>query len=121
MDLSKIVSITGKPGLYKVIAETQKKIIVQSLEDPKKKIPVGSNFQVALLDKITIFTVDGEDLLLLDVMKNMESSEIEIPNAADSPAELREYFRKIAPTHDESRVYISDLKKIVKWYHLLKK
>jgi hypothetical protein len=121
MDLTKIVSITGKPGLYKVIAETPKKIIVQSLEDPRKKIPVGSNFQVALLDKITIYTLDGNDLYLKDIFEKIESSELEVPSANDTPAELRTYFKEIAPNHDESRVYASDLKKIVKWYNLLKK
>ena len=121
MDLTKIVSITGKPGLYKVIAETPKKIIVQSLEDPRKKIPVGSNFQVALLDKITIYTLDGNDLYLKDIFEKIESSELEVPSANDAPAELRTYFKEIAPNHDESRVYASDLKKIVKWYNLLKK
>lgn len=121
MDLTKIVSITGKPGLYKVIAETPKKIIVQSLEDPRKKIPVGSNFQVALLDKITIYTLDGNDLFLKDIFEKIETSELEVPSANDAPAELRTYFKEIAPNHDESRVYASDLKKIVKWYNLLKK
>ncbi|MFY0671874.1 MAG: DUF5606 domain-containing protein [Bacteroidia bacterium] len=121
MDLKKIVSITGKPGLYKVIAETPKKIIVQSLEDSRKKIPVGSNFQVALLDKITIYTLDGNDLFLKDIFEKIENTELELPSANDAPANLRSYFKEIAPNHDEGRVYASDLKKIIKWYTLLKK
>lgn len=120
MDLQKIVSITGKPGLYKVVAETPKRIIVESLEDSRKKIPVGSNFQVALLDKITIFTMDNKDLYLKDVFNKMEETELEIPTPSNSPSELREYFKAIAPNHDESKVYASDLKKIIKWYYLLK-
>jgi hypothetical protein len=82
---------------------------------------VGSNFQVALLDKITIYTLDGNDLYLKDIFEKIESSELEVPSANDTPAELRTYFKEIAPNHDESRVYASDLKKIVKWYNLLKK
>ena len=121
MDLNKIVSITGKQGLYKVIAETPKKIIVQSLEDPRKKIPVGSNFQVALLDKITIYTLDGNDLFLKDILEKIKNSELELPSANCAPAELRAYFKQIAPNHDEGRVYASDLKKIIKWYQLLNK
>ena len=121
MDLQKIVSITGKPGLYRVVAETPKRIIVESLEDKTKKIPVGSNFQVALLDKITIFTTNNDDLYLKDIFKGMDDDESETPTSSNSPAELREYFKIIAPNHDESRVYASDLKKIIKWYHLLKK
>ncbi|MBI1185431.1 hypothetical protein GC194_14260 [bacterium] len=122
MNLEKIVSITGKPGLYRIIAETPKRIIVENLEDSKKKLPVSTNFQIALLDKITIFTTDNSDLFLKELFDAMEANtELQIPDGNTSPAELRNYFRAIAPKHDENRVYASDLKKIVKWYHLLNK
>lgn len=122
MDLSKIVSISGKPGLYEVIAETDKRIIVESLENRKKKIPVSSNFQVSLLEKITIYTADGTDLYLQDILDNIDNKEGElpVPTGKESSAELRDYFRTVAPKHDENRVYSSDLKKIIKWYHLIK-
>lgn len=122
MDLSKIVAISGKPGLYEVIAETDKRIIVESLENRKKKIPVSSNFQVSLLEKITIYTTDGSDLYLGDIFGNMDEKQEEnpAPTGKESSSVLRDYFRLVAPNHDESRVYASDVKKIIKWYHLIK-
>lgn len=122
MNLEKIVSITGKAGLYQIIAETPKRIIVEALDGSKKKIPVSSNFQIALLDKITIFTVDGSDLFLKeifeDMLKNEESNPV--PEHTAPPAEQRTYFKEVAPKHDEKKVYTSDLKKIIRWYHILK-
>ena len=123
MNLDKIVSITGKSGLYEIIAETPKRVIVKSLDDPRKKIPVSSNFQIALLDKITIFTTDGNDLFLKEIfetmLKNVE--EHPVPDSNDSAAVQRDYFKTVAPTNDENKVYASDIKKLIKWFHQLKK
>lgn len=124
MELDKVVSISGKPGLYKIIAETHNKIIVQSLEDAKKKLPVGSNLQVAMLDKITIFTVDESDLGVQEVLESIDkyAEEHEIPNPkTGNPDEIRDFFTAVALKHDPRRVHLSDIKKIIKWYHLLKK
>lgn len=120
MKLDKIVSITGKSGLYRIIAETPKRIIVESIDEAKKKLPVSSNFQVALLDKITIFTLDNSDLLLGEIFDKMDSYEGDVPPKSENAANLRTFFREIAPNHDENKVYSSDLKKIIRWYHLLK-
>lgn len=119
MNLTDIVSITGRPGLYKVFAQTPKRIIVESLDEQKKKLPVAANFQVAMLDKITIFTQDGSDLGLAEIFASMHKSEADKPALKGTPAELRAYFKEVAPTHDEERVYTSDIKKILKWYQIL--
>ena len=122
MNLEKIVSITGKAGLYQIIAETPKRIIVEALDGSKKKIPVSSNFKIALLDKITIFTKDGSDLFLKEIFESMLANEetTPVPETSASPADQRTYFKTVAPLHDESKVYSSDLKKIIRWFHLLK-
>lgn len=119
MKIDKIVSITGKPGLYRVLAETPKQIIVESLEDRRKRFPVSSNFQISLLDKITIFTSDNSDLFLGQVFDLMEKSELPLPSVQDSPAGIREYFKATAPNHNEAKVFMSDLKKILKWFTIL--
>ena len=123
MNLDKIVAITGKPGLYKIIAETPKRIIVASLEEPSKKLPVSSNFQLAMLDKITIYTVDGSDLALPEVMEAIHKGgeNLEIPEPKSPGDTLRAFFLEVAPKHDPDRVYLSDIQKIIKWYQLLKK
>lgn len=123
MNLDKVVSISGKPGLYKIIAETTNRVIVSSLDNPKKKLPISANFQVALLEKITIYTTDNSDLNLPTVFEEMnkkaQEENLEVPTGKEAPHVLQDYFKQVAPKHDPERVYISDIKKIVKWYHLL--
>mgnify|MGYP006429738439 CR=1 FL=1 len=121
MKLTELVSITGKPGLYRVINRNANGIVVESLEDRKRKFPVRSNLQVALLDKITIFSKGVEELFLGDILDRMfEKYGAEIPvSAKSSGRELREFMEEVAPEYDNERVYASDIKKMLKWYHLL--
>lgn len=123
MDLKDIVSITGKSGLYLVKAKTPKGIVVESIDENKRKFMVSSNFQVAFLEEITVFSRADDDLYLGDIfskIKEVDGKETRIGPKASS-RDLMEYFREIAPDHDEERVYPSDVKKIIKWYNLLNK
>lgn len=121
MKLTELVSITGKPGLYRVLNRHANGIVVESLEDRKRKFPVRSNLQVALLDKITIFSTGTEELFLGQILDRMyERYGTELPvSAKSSGRELRAFMQEIAPEYDEERVYVSDLKKMIKWYRLL--
>ncbi len=121
MALKDIVSITGKSGLYRIISRTNNGIIVESLDERKSKMKINTNFQIAILDEITVYTQDGSDLHLREVFKNIQArdgDQTAIKHKA-KPAELKVYFEEVAPNHDPDRVYPSDIKKIIQWYNIL--
>ena len=119
MELKEVISITGKPGLYRIVAQSGKGFIVESIEDTKTKFPVNANHQVAILDEITIYTEDEANLTLKEVLENMKGKGESVPSPNADPVTLRNFFKEVAPNHDENRVYISDMKKILKWYTAL--
>lgn len=121
MRLKDIVSITGKSGLYKILSNTHKGIVVESMDEKKSKFMVDANFQVAVLGEITIYTNDGTDLYIKDIFKKIREKDGDKTSLShkSKPAELRSYFQEVAPNHDEDRVYPSDIKKIVQWYNIL--
>lgn len=119
MDLSIIISVAGKPGLYKVVGRSKNGLIAESLTD-SKRIPVRTNDKVSALSDISIFTTT-DDVPLVDVFVKMwkHFEEKETPTSDHSPEWMSETLRAIVPDYDESRVYNSDLKKLFKWYNLL--
>lgn len=120
MNLRGIVSVSGKPGLFKLIGQNKAGVILESLDDQKLKIVVNmTQTKMASLEDITIFG-DEDDIRLPDVLEAMKG-EASLPDAkkADGKA-LREFFRNVAPNHDEARVYASDIKKIISWFLILK-
>jgi hypothetical protein len=121
MELKEIISITGRPGLYKVIARAPKNFIVESIDEHKTRLSVSANQQVALLDEITVYTKSDENIPLKTIFENIDSkkAEMPVPSPKDNPVDIRAFFKEIAPGYDEERVYISDMKKILKWYQLI--
>jgi hypothetical protein len=119
MSLEKILSITGKPGLYRVNTQTRSGFLAESLLDGKK-ISVSARHNVSLLSEIAIYTLT-EELPLRVVFEKIYEKE----NGAaaishkSSKDQLEEYFFGILPDYDEDRVYGSDIKKVVQWYNLL--
>lgn len=119
MNLRGIVSVSGKPGLYKVIGQNKSGFILESLDEQKMKLVVNlSTSKLASLEDITIFG-DDEDLKLSDIFEKMKNLELPDPKKADGTA-LRDFFREAAPEHDEEKVYASDIKKIISWFNILK-
>ncbi len=119
MDLSKILAITGKPGLYLAISQTKSGALVESIID-KKRIPVFSTEKMSSLNDISIFTT-GEDLPLGAVLKAIYEKENGgkcIDHKLDNNA-LKKYMEEVLPTYDKERVYVSDIKKLFSWYNLL--
>ncbi|RXG16144.1 hypothetical protein DSM03_103330 [Leeuwenhoekiella aestuarii] len=119
MSLDKIVSISGKPGLYHLRAQTRSGFIAESLTDGKK-IPVGLRHNVSVLSEISIYTLDGEEPLR-EVFAKISAKE-DGGKAIDHKAsknELEAYFFDVLPNFDEDRVYASDIKKVIQWYNLL--
>lgn len=120
MNLQGIVSVSGKPGLYKLIGQNKAGFVLESLDEQKVKSVVNlSTTKMASLEDITIFGED-EDIRLSDIFEKMKAG-TNIPEIKKVGSnDLREFFRDVAPGHDEDRVYTSDIKKIVSWYNILK-
>ncbi len=118
MNLHGIVSVSGKPGLWKALAQNKTGFILESLDEKKIKLVANlTTAKLAALDEITIFGTD-EDLKLKDVFEQMKSAS-SVPDIKDAN-KLRPFFREVAPDHDEEKVYASDMKKIIGWYNHLK-
>jgi len=120
MGLDKILSIAGKPGLYKLVTQTRTGFIAESLLDGKK-ISVSLRSNVSVLSEIAIYTLE-EELPLRDVFLKIQVKEKGAKTSVGHKAEkikLEEYFFEVLPNYDEDRVYASDIKKIIQWYNLL--
>ncbi len=119
MNLRGIVAVGGKPGLWKALAQNKTGFILESLDSHKTKLVANlSTAKIAALDEITIFG-DEDDIRLLDVFERIKKVK-NVPEAKADSKILRQLFREVAPGHDEEKVYASDMKKIVSWYHILK-
>lgn len=119
MNLEKILSISGKPGLYALKVQTRTGFLAESLVDGKK-ISVGLKVNVSLLSEISIYTFN-EERPLTQVMRNIAIKENEGPAIShkEDNAKLVAYFTEILPEYDSERVYPSDIKKVLSWYNLL--
>ncbi len=121
MTLKEVVAVAGKPGLHKIVGRRPNGIIVESLDDQKKKTPVVYTQKVSILDDISMFTYDG-DVKLREVLLNMNNklgAQDAPVNKKSSPDELRAFFREVLPEFDENRVYPSDILKLCQWYAIL--
>lgn len=119
MDLSGIISISGRPGLFKVIAQGKNSIIVESLID-NKRFPAYASDKISALDDISIYTVDGDkplrEIFLAIYTKQSKGA---APSHKEDITALQDFLVDILPDYDEERVYPSDIKKLFQWYNLL--
>lgn len=121
MNLTGIIAISGRPGLYKVIAQGKNSIIVESLID-NKRFPAYATDRISALDDISIYTYD-EDAPLRDLLTAIYTKEggKECPSHKEDLKVLEAYLLEILPNYDQERVYPSDVKKMFQWYNLLHK
>ena len=121
MQLEKIISISGKPGLFKLVSQLKNGFIVEDIST-KKKTSISNSSQVSLLDNIAMFTFDKE-VPLFEVFENVAKNYDYQPTIShkSSGDELREFMSASLPNYDVERVYESDIKKLVQWYNLLHK
>ena len=98
-----ILSISGKPGLYRLVSRGKMNLIVESIDESKRRVPAFSTDRVTSLADIAMYT-DAEDIPLWQVLK-----------------ELRAYFAEVLPNFDQDRVHDSDIKKLFQWYNILVK
>ncbi len=119
MDLSKILAIGGKPGLYRMLGQTKSGFIVESLLDGRR-MPAFPSQQVSTLEEISIYTT-GDDLPLKEVIKRIYDHESggEAPDHKGDSALLISYFETIIPEYDQELVRQSDIRKVYRWYNEL--
>lgn len=119
IDLTGIISISGQPGLFKIVAQSKNGIIVEGLAD-KKRINVYASTKVSTLSDISMFT-SGEDKPIDAIMFSVfekEKGGPAIDNKADDKAIIA-YFSEILPDYDKDRVYVSNMRKLFVWYNTL--
>lgn len=119
MEYSKLVAVTGLPGLFELLNSKSDGAIVRSIEDNSTRFASSRKHQFSHLESIEVYTV-RDNVNLVDVFKAMDASGVSLPDPKDN-AQLKSYFEKAFPDLDFERVYNSDLKKMVKWFELLKK
>ena len=119
--LKTILSISGKPGLYRLVSRGKNMLIVESIAD-KKRLPAYGNEKIISLGDIAMYT-DGDDVPLQQVLQAMKTKESGAVAALDvkkaSAKELGAYPAEVLPNYDRDRVHVSDIKKLISWYNLL--
>lgn len=117
-----ILSIAGKPGLYRLVSRSKMNLIVEAIDETHKRIPAFASDRVTSLADIAMFT-DSEDIPLWKVLKNVGDKEQQKPCSLNykksSAKELRDYFAEVLPEYDRDRVHDSDIKKLLQWYNIL--
>ena len=117
-----ILSIAGKPGLFRLVSRGKQTLIVETLDETKRRLPAFATDRVTSLGDIAMFT-DSEDIPLWQVLKNVGEKEQSKPCSINyrkaSGKELREYFAEVLPEFDRDRVHDSDIKKLLQWYNIL--
>ncbi len=119
IDLTGYISITGQPGLYKIVAQSKNGIIVEGLSD-KKRVNVYATTKVSTLSDISMFTT-GDDKPLNEIMTAIfekEKGGAAVDHKADDKT-IEKYFAEILPDYDKDRVYVSNMRKLFSWYNIL--
>lgn len=119
MEYSRIIAVSGLPGLHELISSKSDGAIVRSLDDKATRFVSSRIHNFSHLESIEIYTV-RDNVNLVDVLQAMEKSGQPLPDAKDNAA-VKKYFEKVYPDLDFERVYSSDMKKIVKWLEILQK
>lgn len=123
MTLADIATVSGKGGLFKVVAPTKSGVILESLDPAKTKMVATTSHRLSLLNEISIYTTTKEgNTPLLEVLKKISGDFGDDPGVdANSDAdELKAFMKSVLPEYDENRVYTSDIKKLVRWYDIIR-
>jgi hypothetical protein len=118
MEYSKLISVTGIAGLFELVGSKTDGAIVRSLDDKSTKFVSSRVHNFSHLESIEVYTV-RENANLVEVFQAMSKSKEKLPSENDAKA-VKAYFQKVYPDMDFDRVYASDMKKMIKWFHILK-
>lgn len=122
MELREIASISGKGGLFKITKPTRSGVIIETLDEEKKKTVASANNRISILKEISIYTTDSEGSVPLENVLQTIHAEFEGDpgvNSSSDNDELKAFLKHVLPAYDEDRVYVSDIKKLVSWYKIL--
>lgn len=119
MEYNKLISITGFSGLFELVSSKNDGAIVKSLEDQSTKFVSSRLHQFSHLESIEIYTID-ENVNLVEIFHAMKNATNALPSEKDDKA-IKAYFKEVYPTMDFERVYTSDMKKMIKWFHVISK
>jgi hypothetical protein len=122
MELSEIASISGKGGLFKVLKPGKSGVLLESMDATKVRIVASATQRLSVLSEISIYTTTKEGTVALeDVLKKIHKDfkdDLGVDGTSDAN-ELKAFLKSVLPEYDEDRVYVSDIKKLVKWYSIL--
>ncbi|HLU90766.1 MAG TPA: DUF5606 domain-containing protein [Cyclobacteriaceae bacterium] len=122
-EFSKIATVSGKPGLYRILKPSRSGMILESLDEKQKKLVVGGNHRVSVLSEISIFTLtEAGSVPLEDVLRTMDQEfqgDTGLAGDADND-EYKAFLKHVLPEYDENRVYTSDIKKLINWYGIIR-
>lgn len=123
--IKEVLAISGKPGLYRLISRGKNMLIVESLDESKKRMPAYASDRVVAVAEISIYTDDGEDTPLVNVFDSIkklyEGKEVDINHKKAENDEVIAFFAKALPNYDTERVRVSDMRKVIAWYNILVK
>ncbi len=117
----RILTVSGKPGLYRLLSSGRNMFVVEAVDATKKRMPVYNSDKVVMLDDIAIYT-DTEELPLRAVFQKIyekENGVLPFDLKMSTPEELVAYFETVMPDYDRERVYLTHIKKIYSWYNIL--
>lgn len=120
MDIKDFISVSGQPGLYKLVSQGKAILIAENLETGQR-IPVHATSHVSSMEEIAVFTAK-EDKPLKEIFLEMyqkEGGRVVLDVKKSSNDQIREYFATVLPSYDRNKVYLSDMKKILTWYNIL--
>ena len=121
--LNKILAIAGKPGLYKFVSRGNNMMVVETIDQSKKRMPAHAADKIVALSDISIYTDDDKEVPLADVLVNIktqyDSKIVNLHHKKASQEEIVEFFEKALPNYDSERVHASDMRKVLQWYNIL--
>ena len=117
-----ILSISGRPGLFRLVSSGRGNLIVETIDDAKKRLPAGARDRVTSLNDVSMYT-DDDDAPLMDVFQNIANANdgkaVDINVKTASSNELADFMATALPNYDRDRVHQSDIKKLIQWYNIL--
>lgn len=121
--IRQILAISGKPGLYKLISRGNRNLIIETVDEKKKRMPAFGTDQVVSLADISIYTDDDKEVSLLSVFESIKNyydgKAVDLsPKKADQE-DIVAFFAKVLPNYDTDRVRVTDMRKVLSWYNIL--
>lgn len=121
--LKTILAISGKPGLYKLVSQGNKMLIVETLDNQKRRMPAYATEKVVSLADISIYTDDGEEVSLPSVLQSAkekyEGKTVDLDPKKAAADDIKAFMVNVLPNYDTDRVHVSDMRKLLQWYNLL--